>query len=83
MRFNTDIDTFKTIVRQFEESKKFIKKAEADYSRMAIILTDNIIEILLSNHLNEVIEADKEIISYREPNFSIEEIDGINRYWVS
>jgi hypothetical protein len=80
-RSNSDIGTFKTIVKQFEESKKFINKEKAEYSRMAIVLIDNIIEILLFNHLNEVIEADKEIMFYREPSFSIEEINGINRYF--
>ena len=81
MHFSPNIENLKTLTKQLEESRRLIGKKEAEHSRMAIILTDNVIEILLFNYLQSAIKSDNELMSLVEPNFSREEIGNINKYF--
>jgi len=81
MHFDPNIDTFRTVVKQLEESKKLINKSKPDYSRMAIVLIDNSVEILLFRYLRQAIRSDYEMSWYSQPKFSDCERDGINRYF--
>jgi len=81
MYFHPDIRTFRLVVKQLEESKKFIGKSEVVYSRMAIILIDNVIEILLVDFLNQEIESSYKMSWAYKFDFSSRKIDLINKYF--
>jgi hypothetical protein len=81
MYFSPSIGTFRVIVKQLEESKKLIDKSEAEYSRMAIVLIDNIIEILLFNYLKQAIKDDYESSWSFQPKFSNQERDAIDKHF--